>query len=193
MRNFCIGGFAAATLALCTQAYADVPRSVIEQARSQTFSGRTAGIIYAVQHTGSSWEVISVFSQLFEDVLFRSDARKRWVLRRQAGQGDSMPSGGLWADSDTCPQIEGVLWSLERLVVPSFEVPGISARRPSQGVSSVPLPVDGPQFSIWGQGIQPSGAPAFLSMSGLGGELDRWGVHAEAELEGCWRDQPTSG
>jgi hypothetical protein len=149
-----------------------------------------AGIVYTVQHTGASWEVISVFWQPFDDVLFGSGFRKRWVLRRQAGQGDSVPSGGRWADSDTCPQIEGVLWSLERLVVPSFEVPGISARRPSQGTNSFTLPVDGPQFSIWGQGTQPNGAPAFISMSGLGGELDQWGKMAEQQLEFCWTDHP---
>lgn len=187
-------------LALCVMATAsgveaEIPRSVILRAKTESLpeTRQVPGILYGIQTSGPNWELVSVFLQPFAAGTSEVNAPKRWILRRQSGRGEEFSSWTNWADSADCPQIEGVLWSLSRLTVPSFEVEGISARRPPQGVSPLLLPADGPSFSIWGHGLQPNGAPAFMSLSGLGGELTEWGLLAERELAGCWSEDRPSG
>lgn len=171
-------------------AVADVPETVIRQAQLEAFAGRRAAVVYSVETGGGSWELISIFSQPFgRAIVFEPDAPRRWVARRQSGRGSEFSAHTRWADSKSCPALAGVLWSLSRLEIASIDVPGITPLRPSAGVEPLPLPVDGPVFSLWGSGMQPSGAPMSISATGIGGELDTWGRSAERELSGCWSEQ----
>lgn len=173
-----------------SMAVADVPEAVIRQAQSDTFAGRRAVALYSVEIGGGSWELISIFSQPFgRSLALEPDAPRRWVARRQSGRGSEFSTHTRWADSNSCPAMAGVLWSLSRLEIPSVDVPGITPLMPSAGVEPLLLPVDSPVFSLWGSGMQPSGAPMSVSATGIGGELDAWGRSAERELSECWSEQ----
>lgn len=182
-----LSGFANAALA-------EVPEVVIKQAQLETFAGRRAAAFYSVEMGGGSWVLISIFSQPFgRAIAFEAEAPRRWVARRQSGRGSEFSMHTRWADSSSCPALVGVLWSLSRLEMGSLDVPGITPLMPSAGVQPVPLPADGPVISLWGVGMQPSGAPITISASGIGGELDAWGRLAEQELAECWsEEQPTT-
>lgn len=174
---------------LASAAAADVPEAVIRQAQSETFGGRRAAILYAVEMGGGSWDLISVFSQPYaRAVVLDPEAPRRWIARRQSGRGAEFSTYTRWADSNSCPALEGVLWSLGRLQMASIDVPGITPPMPSAGVQPVILPTDGPVFSVWGVGTQPGGAPMTVSATAIGGEFDAWGRFAERELAECWSE-----
>jgi hypothetical protein len=193
MKQLCA---AAALVLSCwtTEAMAEVPEAVVELAQSQAFAGRRTAALYSVEMGGGSWDLISVFSQPFGRALaLEPDAPRRWVARRQSGRGSEFSTHVRWADSRTCPALEGVLWSLSRLEIASIDIPGITPPKPLVGVAPVPLTADGPVFAVWGAGLQPSGAPMTVSASGVGGELNAWGRFAERALAECWsEEQPTA-
>ena len=175
---------------LANAAAADVPDAVIEQAQADTFAGRRAAAFYSVETGGGSWELISIFSQPFgRSLALEPEAPRRWIARRQSGRGLEFSTHTRWADSNACPAMVGVLWSLGRLEIASIDVPGISTPVSSADIQPLPLPTDGPVFSIWGAGRQASGAPMTISASGIGGELDAWGRLAEHELAECWSEE----
>lgn len=190
MKQILLAGAVVLVSCVPGRAVADVPEAVIRQAQSDTFAGRRAVVLYSVETGGGSWELISIFSQPFgRSFAFEPDAPRRWVARRQSGRESEVSTHTRWADSNSCPAMEGVLWSLSRLEIPSVDVPGITPLMPSAGVEPLPLPVDGPVFSLRGSGMQPSGAPMSIAATGIGGELNAWGRSAERELSGCWSEQ----
>ncbi|GAA0870151.1 hypothetical protein GCM10009116_19870 [Brevundimonas basaltis] len=181
-----ISAIALAIAVIASTAAAQVTDTIAGRAQNEAFNGRNAFLVYAVQD-GRGWNLVSVFSQPFGPaVSTQPTAPRRWVARRQAGWSDTLSGVVTWADSATCPQLAGVLWSLHQAEVPSFEVPGIAALRPDAGVEPVPVPTHGPVFTIWGRGSQPSGALTWMRVQPFGGELANWGLNAERHLANCW-------
>lgn len=169
---------------------AQVSDATVRQARDETFNGRTASVVYAVQE-GGSWSLVSIFSEPFSTrVAQEPEASRYWVARRQTGRNETFSRDVKWADSISCPQLDGVLWSLHHVEIPSFDIPGMTAAKPAEGVEPVLVPSHGPVFTIWGQGNQPSGALAWMRIQPFGGELATWGLNAERHLANCWAAEP---
>jgi hypothetical protein len=173
---------------LASTAVAQVTDTIAARAQNEAFNGRYAFLVYAVQD-GRGWNLVSLFSQPFGPVVaLEPTVPRRWVARRHAGWGDTFSGVVTWADSATCPQLAGVLWSLQQAEVPSFDIPGIAALRPDAGVEPVLVPTHSPVFTIWGQGTQPSGALTWMRVQPFGGELATWGLNAERHLADCWTE-----
>jgi hypothetical protein len=181
--------FALAALFSASEVAAQVSEESARQALDEPFNGRRPALVYAIQ-SGEQWSLVAVFSQPFgATAAMEPAAPRRWVARRQTGNGDSFSGAVTWADSDACPQIEGVLWSLHQAEIPSFNIPGITAVRPPAGVEPSTVPTHSPVFTIWGQGDQASGALAWMRIQPFGGELTQWGLNAERHLSDCWSSE----
>lgn len=172
---------------------AEVPDSIIRVVKDQPFQGRIANVLYVIEQN-EIWSVTGIYSQPFAGVLqFDHDSPKRWIARRQYGQGDLLSDRVEWADSADCPALEGVLWSMSRIPVPSIQVRGLSRPRPSQGTPPLLMATHAPILTIWNTADMLSGAPSWLKLSSMGGEMQAWGELAETSLSGCWREAaPTS-
>jgi hypothetical protein len=169
---------------------AQTPEALVEQARAEPVGGRTASLIYSVQDH-DVWSLTSVFSQPFtQPVALAPSVPKRWVLRRQFGQGDafSIQRAPQWADSASCPQIESLLHALTVLSTPSFGIPGITPAEPRDDVQPRPIPVHGLGFTFWGTGLEPEGGMVWMRIRAFGNGLAHWGRDAERDLSGCWRE-----
>lgn len=165
----------------------EVPDHIVRDATDATFEGRRTSLIFAVE-TGNEWTLTSVFSQPFGQVIQLDPyAPRRWVAKRQYGRGDDLFERLECADSVTCPELEGVLWSLSKVPVPTVQVPGLVWPRPNSGTPPVGIPTHGSVFTVWNAAELPGGAPSWLRLSSLGGELADWGQASETNLAACWR------
>lgn len=174
------------SLLFVSPSQAEVSEDVIKRVKADTFNHRLANVIYAIEQD-DGWSVVSVYSQPFEVVgRFEPDGPKRWVAKRQHGHGEEFSDRVDWADSANCPQLEGALWSMTRIPVPVIRVPGLARPRPAQGTPPLLISTHGPVVTIWNAGELPSGAPSWLRLSSLGGELAEWGQMADENLADCW-------
>lgn len=172
---------------------AQVSDDVISRAQRETLGDRRASLFYANELDRGVWTLTSIFSQPFEQPLtIAPTTSPRWVARRQTGRLEEPSGETLWADSRSCPALHGALWSLERLTLPGFGIPGITPPRPNAGVVPVLLPSHGPVVTVWGVGSQVDGAPMDLRVKAVAGPLVAWFNRAEADLSSCWTTtQPT--
>jgi len=164
----------------------EIPDHVIRDTTEATFEGRRTSLIFAVE-TGNDWTLTAIFSQPFGLVIQLDPyASRRWLAKRQYGRDGHLSDRTEWADSTTCPELEGMLWSLSKVPVPAVQVPGFVWPRPHRGTPSVGIPTHGSVFTVWNSAELQSGAPSWLRLSSLGGELADWGRASETNLTECW-------
>lgn len=102
----------------------------------------------------------------------------------------------VWADSDTCPSLVGVLSWLDQLQPGDLAVPGMSTPLPD-GVVGRPPPRarldDGRRrYTVWSVGWDANGDLVNLSASGSSQILAAFGDAAIERLDPCWTAaQPT--
>lgn len=188
--------FGLAIVLLCAVAApserAEIPDAVLNSSKVATFEGRRTSLIYVIEQ-GNDWTITSIFSQPFSPVIqLAPNSPRRWVAKREYGQGDTLWDRVEWADSDTCPELEGALWSLGRTPVAAIQVPGMGWPRPSQGVPALNIPTHGMAVTVWNFAELPSDAPGQLTLSSVGGELGNWATKSETDLAACWRSSPPS-
>jgi len=99
--------------------------------------------------------------------------------------------GSTWASSADCPAMFGVLEELQRLQAGSYAVTHLYGV-PPEGVRRYPRLEVGPDgdsegVMVWGQGRQPSGEMATISVASSGGVMRSLADFAMSSLEACWR------
>lgn len=178
---------AAATFLTAQSSRAEVPESALEAARGN-FGGRTPSLIYSTEDL-EGWGVVSIYDHPFDFTPPSEPAAAPVWLARFAKAGEGGSAEVTWADSRSCPGLEGVLWSVTRISPPRWEVPGLTRARPKAGVRSIMLSSAPIKVEVWGRGLQGGGQPAEVSVSALGGELGQWATDAAAALSSCWSSQ----
>jgi hypothetical protein len=136
-----------------------------------------------------SWTVNSIFYQPFSTSGAPTASTSRWIIRRQFGRAAELSTRVEWADSATCPRLLEVLGALTEIPVPAVQVPGVTPQRPYDPDHPVSISSHPTVFTIWSGGASLAGAPAWIRLSGLGGELNSWGIWAEGVLAPCWTQE----
>lgn len=103
------------------------------------------------------------------------------VARRVRAQ--SGPAYVDWTDSRRCPQLTEVGRRLERLQMPTLDVPSVGAQ------SARPAPATGDSYLLWADEARwRGGRGASLEVRGSDGSpLAEWMQGAFVSLEPCWR------
>lgn len=111
----------------------------------------------------------------------------RWIARRVRLASGSRRATTQWLDAQACPALPHALAALTRLSI-GFRVPGLAdAAGPEQSTSIV---LDGTDYTVAGDAIQPDGHTARLSLAGNAGPVADWSQHMLAALEPCWSATP---
>ena len=111
-----------------------------------------------------------------------------WWAARLAPKGEPGATGR-WADSRSCPAVEGVLRAMTGLAPGALTIAGLRA----PGAQPRYL-ADGERYTAWSQaGQQADGSPISVTLSSTGGDLAAWGAASLAALEPCWRSEAPAG
>lgn len=181
-------------LAFAANAQAQVADHLVDEARRLPLNGRIPTVLYSVEQRGT-WTLTAVYAQpLAPSGFYVPDEPVYWMARRTTGEG-AIPAGHVaWVDSRSCPALEGAIWWMSRLTIPSVNVAGLTPRQPAEGGQPMIVPTHAPNYTIWGMGNQPDNGPAFVSMSSITGMIADWGQTTERNLRDCWTpDEPPPG
>ena len=147
------------------------------------FNGRTAAHIYSATEN-HEWQVTAIYAQPFSLWATTPDANPIWVAQRIRGtDGGTLPPE--WADSRSCPALEGALWSLGKLDL-RLTTHGLQRPRPSAGTPRVMISSAPTLYQLWSKAEQGDGEYARITLWAISGDLAKWGKATESSLENCW-------
>lgn len=105
-------------------------------------------------------------------------------------RGDS-GTRDLWADTQACPALIGVVAGLEAMFTPRFN-PGRAYGLPPEGARmpvSTPPPLHAQGYTIEGRALQADGSTAQMSISSNAGAIADFGKLIETRLADCWAER----
>lgn len=91
-----------------------------------------------------------------------------------------------WAVSESCPAMKDVLSGLSDLPAVAIRVPGMAVH--SSLLPAAPVTMDGPSYTVWGNGRQADGSFFSMTMSAGGGAIARFVEAADQQMADCWTD-----
>lgn len=132
--------------------------------------------------------VTYVYAEPFRQTPAAERSAPHWIAKRVSQRRGEDPRVS-WADSRTCPNLQGVLWSASTLPAPSLTILGIDPVRPPSGTLTTPMPTHGAVYTVWGVARDALQPHLQVEMRAAWGPLSDWGGSAELSLEECWTDE----
>lgn len=123
----------------------------------------------------------------------RADGRHpplHWARFRRSP--DAVGGGGVWTNSDACPQISGALVAVQEVFVPRYHMGRLFDAPPEAMALTSPQisPNDGRGVQIEGRALQADRSMAWLRISAQSGPATELVDAVDALLRPCWQHQP---
>lgn len=167
-------------------ARAEVPDRVIRDLMTIRHSDTLPTIAWAVE-PDDSFQVVTIYARPSRRAAVADrHIAPYWIARRVSGRADQVSNDVRWADSRTCPALEGGIWWLSKLAIPSIYVPAMTPDPPSEGTPQMTFRTDLPVYSVWGTAVQSPNGPGQLRFRAATPPLTEWGDQTMMSLEACW-------